>query len=99
MPIELSLIVSIISVIFAAYVGLSNKKRNDKKDSREEAEQSSLVMIKLEYISSGIAEIKIDMNNVKDDNKEIREKLIVQEQSLKSAWKQIDKLNGVEQKG
>ena len=37
--IELSLLLSGISVAFAIFFGISNKKRNDKKDAEQETEE------------------------------------------------------------
>ena len=39
MTIELSLLLSGISVAFAIFFGISNKKRNDKKDAEQETEE------------------------------------------------------------
>jgi cell division protein FtsL len=71
-------------------------KRNYKEDNQKDTSQMTMVIVKLETISNGIIEIKTEINNMKSEMKELRDKVIVNEQSLKSAWKQIDELKAKE---
>ena len=61
MTIELSLLLSGISVAFAIFFGISNKKRNDKKDAEQETEErataNTLMMTKLENIADDVKDI------------------------------------------
>ena len=54
MTIELSLLLSGVSVAFAIFFGICSKQRNEKKDTQEDAEQrattDTMVMVKLENI-------------------------------------------------
>lgn len=52
------------------------------------------MIVKLENINTGITEIKAEMKNVKSDVQELRDRLIVVEQSTKSAHKRLDGLVG-----
>jgi len=92
MTVELSILISVISVSFALYSGLSNMKRNSKKDTAEETAQLTTVIVKLENIGDGVSEIKADLKNVKGDMQELRERLVVVEQSTKSAHHRLDQL-------
>ena len=92
MTLEISLIISAVSLGFGIYQGLSNMKRNQKTDNQKDASQMTTVIVKLENISTGITEIKTEFNGMKSEVKELRDKVIVNEQSLKSVWKQIDEL-------
>lgn len=65
MTLELSIVISVLSVSFALYSGISNLKRNDKKDTAEETAQLTTVIVKLENIGDGVSEIKSDMKNVR----------------------------------
>ena len=47
MTLELSIVISVLSVSFALYSGISNLKRNDKKDTAEETAQLTTVIVKL----------------------------------------------------
>ena len=89
MTIEVALLISGVSVAFGIYTGISNLKRNQKNDTKQDVSEMTTVIVKLENISNGITEIKSELNNVKNDRKEDREKIIRLEESLKSAWKRI----------
>ena len=97
MEIEIALLISGISMAFGIYSGLSSIKRTSRADSRKEGAEMSTVMVKLEGISEGISEIKNDLAHVKGDIKEITERLIIAEQSLKLAHARINEMN--ERKG
>jgi peptidoglycan hydrolase CwlO-like protein len=92
MTIEIALLISGISVAFSIYFGITNNKRNKKKDDQQDASQLTTVIVKLENISTGITEIKAELNNVKNDRKEDRETIIRLDESLKAAWKRIEEL-------
>lgn len=90
MTIEVALIISVLSVGFGIYQGISNIKRNEKSDTKADASQLTTVIVKLENIGTGITEIKSEMTNVKNDIKENRERIIKVEESAKQAHKRLD---------
>lgn len=90
LTIELALLFSGVSVAAALFFGISNLKRNEEKDTREEAAQMTTVIVKLETISNGVFEIKSELSAVKQDVKETGERLIRCEESVKQAHKRID---------
>lgn len=92
MTIEVALLISMLAVSASIYFGLSSKKRNEKNDTKKDAAEMTTVIIKLDNISTGVAEIKSELTNVKSDVKEVREKNIRMDESLKSAWKRIEEL-------
>jgi len=92
MTIELALLISVISVTFAIWQGVSTVRRNNRIDERSEAAQLTTVIVKLETINNGIVEIKSEMTNVKNDIKENRERIVKVEESAKSAHKRIDEI-------
>lgn len=96
MKIELAVILTIVSVCGSIYFGLTNARRNQKTDDKNEAAETTSMFIKMENISTGVTEIKSDLKSIRDENKESRERLIIVEQSAKQAHKRIDKLEGVE---
>jgi len=99
MTVEVSLLIAVISVAFGVYSGIVSQRRNEKQDSKKDATDMTTVIIKLENIGTGIAEIKSEMTNVKNDRKEDREKIIRLEESLKSAWKRIEIIEGTRSDG
>jgi outer membrane murein-binding lipoprotein Lpp len=88
--IEVALLISGVSVAFGLYSGISNLKRNERKDAQSEASEMTTVIVKLETIGTGITEIKSELASVKMDVKEYRERLIRCEESTKQAHKRID---------
>ncbi len=90
MTIETSVLISVVSVGFAVYMGLTNIKRNKTSDDKTDASQLTTVIVKLENIGNGITEIKNEMGNVKNDLKDSRDRIIVVEESTKAAHKRLD---------
>ena len=93
MTIEVALVISGLSLAFAVYQGVSNLKRNNRVDAENDATQMTTVIVKLENISSGVSDIKADMHNVKDEIRELRDKLIKVEESTKSAHRRIEEFH------
>jgi peptidoglycan hydrolase CwlO-like protein len=94
MTIELALLISGVSLAFGIYQGITNMRRNNKKDDRNDAAQLTTVIVKLENISNGISEIKNEINGVKSDQKDDHDHIIRLDESLKSAWKRINEISG-----
>jgi hypothetical protein len=88
--IEVALLLSGVSVAYAIYQGITNNKRNQKSDDKNEASQLTTVIVKLENIGIGVSEIKSELSNVKNDMKEDHERLVKVEESAKSAHKRLD---------
>ena len=93
MTFELSLLISGISVAFAIYFGLSSKKRNDRKDIKQETEEHTLLMTKLENIADDVKDIKRDYRETNIEVQNLRERVVAVEQSLKSYHKRLDEKN------
>ena len=83
-------IISGVSVVFAVYFGLSNVKRGDRAELRTDASEMTTVIVKLENIGNGIAEIKSEMAGVKNEIKDFGERLVRVEESSKQAHKRLD---------
>jgi len=94
MSIEIALLISIVSAAFGVAGTVIGIRRNKTADDKKEASEMTTVIIKLESISSDTAEIKNDMKGVKGDVKHNSEQIIRMDESLKSAWKAINRLQG-----
>lgn len=77
------LLISGLALLFSAYQFV-------KATEKEDTTQITTVLIKLEGIADGIAEIKADMKNVKNDIRQLYERLAKVEASANSAHKRID---------
>lgn len=85
----LPIIISVASLLFAVYSLIS-------KNSKENNTELTTVIVKLENIGAGITDIKAEIANMKNDQKEDHDRLIKTEASLATAWKRIDELRGIE---
>lgn len=95
MTIELSLLLSGVSIAFAIFFGISTRSRNVKKDTQEEAREDATVLIKLENIQTAITEVKTEMNGYRNEMKEVREYYIKAQESLKSLHKRVDRIESI----
>jgi hypothetical protein len=94
MSIEVTILLSVISVCLTAFFGYAIFRRNAKSDDKAEASQMTTVIVSLESIKDGIKEIKLDMSNVKNEVREQRDNQIRLEESVKGAWKRIEIIEG-----
>lgn len=92
LSIEFTVLISVVSVCAAIYFGLSNLRRSQKNEDREEATLLTTLLVKLENIGTGVTEIKSEMKSVKDELKENSHRLVKVEESAKQAHKRIDEL-------
>ncbi len=94
MSIEISLLLTGISVAFAIFFGLKSNRRNDVKDIEERAANNAKVNMKLDTISSTVTDIKYDITLTRNEVKELRERVVSVEQSTKSAHHRLDDFFG-----
>lgn len=92
MTIELMTVITVASVIFGIYQGVVNMKRNQKTDVREETAEATTMIVKLESIQKDTTEIKNEVKSLREDTKKNTEQIIRIDESLKSAWNAINKL-------
>lgn len=93
MTIELTVLLSAISVGFGVFIGMTNAKRSERNEIKSDTSSLTTVIVKLESIGVGITEIKTEMNNVKEEQKESRERIIKVEESAKQAHKRLDSID------
>jgi len=90
MTVEVSLLISGLSVGFAIFMGISNMKRNKASDDKKEATEMTTVIVKLENISNDTREIKNELRSIRNEVGELRERIIIAEQATKSLHKRVD---------
>lgn len=92
MSIEVTVLISIVSVAAAIYFGLKSAKRDDTKDIKERATADAIVNVKLDNISSAVNDIKYDISDTKKQVAEIDKKLVAVDASVRSAHHRIDNM-------
>ena len=98
MQVEVTVLISFVSLCVAGIVGVTNIRRNKATDDRREASETTTLIVKLENINEGVNEIKSDMRNLRNDVQDLRDRLIMVEQSTKSAHHRLDSLEGISDK-
>ncbi len=88
--VEISNLISALSLVVALIVAFVNVRRGNTADDKQEASEMTTLIVKLENISNGVNEIKSDMRNMRNDIQDLRDRLIIVEQSTKSAHKRLD---------
>ena len=90
-------IATIISLLIAAAALF----RNIKGDTKNDGAQISEILVKMELVQSDLKEIKADfkaeIRTLKSDLESIKERMVIVEQSTKSAHKRIDELHNEHQ--
>ena len=94
MTIEITILISVVSVAFAIYFGLKSNRRSDVQDIKNEATKNAEINFKLDSISSGVNDIKYDISAMRKKVDDIDKRLVVVEQSAKSAHHRIDRMEG-----
>lgn len=94
MTIEITILVSVVSVAFAIYFGLKSNRRSDVKEIEERAANNAKVNMKLDTISVAVNDIKYDITATRNEVKDLRERVVSVEQSAKSAHHRLDDFFG-----
>lgn len=90
MTIEISILIGIVSVAFAVYFGLKSNHRNDVKDIEERAARDAKINYKLDQIIDDNKEYKSELIETKKRVDEIDRRVVIVEQSTKSAHHRLD---------
>lgn len=92
MSVELTVLISVISVLFAIYTGISNLKRNNVSDIKKDAAETATINVKLDTINKGVEDIRIEQKSTNKDIRDLNERMIIVEQSTKLAHYKIDEM-------
>lgn len=90
MPIEqvIALVISACALLFA---GLTYK-RNANKDTGAEATERATMTADIRYIRQSVDDIKLETKSTQKDVADIIKRMIIVEESLKTAHQRIDEL-------
>lgn len=88
----LGVICTILSISIA-YLTLKYSREKDSKDETiTEAKGEAFVNFKLDYISKGVDDIRLEQRQQGNDIKHLTERMIKAEESLKQAHKRISEI-------
>ena len=84
MAIDLSLIISIVSVCAAVFFGYQAFARNNSQDIEENATMNARLMTKLDSISEDLKDMKRDSKDIRSEMNRLNERVVILEHDLKS---------------
>jgi peptidoglycan hydrolase CwlO-like protein len=90
MSIELTMLISVVSVAFAVYAGINNMRRNSTADIKKDAVEMATINVKLDTIGRGVDDIKLEQKTINKDIKDLSNRVLKVEESAKSAHHRID---------
>lgn len=99
MHIDIPIIISLFSLtvaIIMCIINATNLKRSRSHDDKQATTELTTLLVKLENINNGVNEIKSDMRNMNTELQSLRDRMIIVEQSSKSAHHRLDTLEGKE---
>ena len=87
--------ITIICTLLGAVIGFATFNRNRDKDIKKDAQEDAETKAKLDYISRGVDDIKLDNKQRDREFLKMNERLTVVEQSVKSLHKRVDNFEEV----
>lgn len=99
MQVDFGTLLTVVSVFFAVYFAAKSNNRQQDADVSHRASETAMISQKLDNISDDTKEIKKELTDVKRNVSELSERVIIVEQSAKSAHHRIDGLEGYDDSG
>lgn len=84
--------ITVICTIVGAILGYMSYQKKTEKDIEDDASQKTVVATKLDYISKGVDDIRLDIKAQDTKISNVIERLIKVEESTKSAHHRLDEL-------
>ncbi|XZI53218.1 hypothetical protein ACSXD3_18055 (plasmid) [Clostridium perfringens] len=85
-------LVGLVGTVSGIYFGFWKAKKDEQKTLKEDTVQDTVVATKLDYISKGVDDIRLDIKAQDKRISDVVERLIKVEESTKSAHHRIDSL-------
>lgn len=82
--------IALICTLIGTCLGYLTYQKKKENDTKEEGKNQGITEVKLDYISRGIDDIKIDMRVRDKKMEDMNDRLIKVEESTKSAHHRID---------
>lgn len=84
--------IGVICTLLGAVLSYISFQRNKGHDIRADTREETETRTKLDYISKGVDDIRLDIKSQQREMQELKERVIKNEESTKSAHKRIDGL-------
>lgn len=87
-----------ISVLFGMLISYLTFMKGRDKEIKTDATEQAKVSVKLDHISSGVDDIKLDLKTNERQINQLNTELVKVNESVKSAHKRIDRIVGEDKK-
>ncbi|MGL5713679.1 MAG: hypothetical protein ACRCXT_24035 [Paraclostridium sp.] len=84
--------IALLCTVSGVIISFFTLQRGAKQDTKKDAAESTAVAVKLDYISKGVDDIRLDIKSTNREVDALKEKFARHDESLKSAHKRIDNL-------
>lgn len=90
----ISLVIAFVALMYTAL----SFRRTQNNDTTASASERATMTADIKYIRSSIDDIKLENKAIRQDVSELKQQLIIVEQSTKSAHRRLDDLTGTHRK-
>lgn len=84
--------VAAIATVLGGIIGFLGFQRNMKSDIKNDTKENTALAVKLDYISKGVDDIRLDIKSTNREVESIKTELAIQKESLKAIHKRVDTL-------
>lgn len=92
MNVDITVLIGLVGTIIGGILGILGYRKKSETDIREEASKQTVVSTKLDYISKGVDDIRLDIKAQEKKVENVIERLVKVEESTKSAHHRLDNL-------
>lgn len=85
--------IAVLCTVFGVVISFLGFQRNIRADTKADTKESTSVAVKLDYISKGVDDIRLDIKSTNREVDRLKEQVARHDESLKSAHKRLDKLD------
>lgn len=86
-------IITVCGFLVAAFVAFYNWKKSVSNEDRRSSSEMATLIVKLENITNGIADIRADIRLMDAENKKMGERIVALEENQKNISTRLDKLD------
>lgn len=84
--------VAVLCTVLGIIISYLSFQRTLRTDTKTETKENTTVAVKLDYISKGVDDIRLDIKSTNREVDVLKEKFARHDESLKSAHKRLDKI-------
>lgn len=84
--------VAALCTVLGVVISYLTFQRNIRSDAKSETKENTAVAVKLDYISKGVDDIRLDIKSTNREVDRLKEQFARHDESLKSAHKRLDKI-------